>query len=166
MGENMIHKDDEVSNESQYQKDAIESASLASQRMIDNNPLNLLGLGIVAQFNLMKYLIFAFALFTVFSIPIMVLYTDYDALQGRPGVFADSTLGNLGFSSSACYSTTKVLDSMVLFCNSGEFTQAPASFGIVPFDANNKNVCVNGIGATQTCEQFVAPAFLQQYQQK
>lgn len=133
--------------ESQDDNEAIIEAKIKNDKMLKNDPLNLLGLGIVAQFNLMKLLIFIFTVFSLLSIPIMILYSSgYDAMRGRPGAFAKTTLGNFGFTSSTCYSVTKELDTVILFCNTGVLTPEPGSFGIVPYDAANKNVCINGVG--------------------
>lgn len=72
------------------------------QEKMDNDPLNLLGIGIVAQFNLVRYLITVFALFTLLSIPMIYMYSGYDAMRGtKKESYTASTLGNMGFSSSA-----------------------------------------------------------------
>lgn len=88
-------------NESTKVRDAVSKAKEASDEMIRRDPLNLLGLGIVAQFALNKFLIFGFIIFTLLSIPIIYLYTRYDAMRGRQGTFGYTTLANFGFSSSA-----------------------------------------------------------------
>lgn len=72
------------------------------EKRMENNPLNLLGIGIVAQFNLMAYLIFAFVVFSLLSIPIIKIYSGYDAMRGtKKEIYTATTLGNFGFSSSA-----------------------------------------------------------------
>jgi hypothetical protein len=66
------------------------------------DPFNLLGIGIVAQFNLMLYLIMAFVLFSLLAIPMINIYSGYDAMEGtKKESYTSSTLGNFGFSSSA-----------------------------------------------------------------
>jgi hypothetical protein len=72
------------------------------QEKMQSDPLNLLGIGIVAQFNLVRYLIIVFGLFTLLSIPMIYMYSGYDAMRGtKKESYTASTLGNMGFSSSA-----------------------------------------------------------------
>lgn len=70
------------------------------EKMISSNPLNIFGVGILSQFNLIIHLIIIFTIFSLLSIPIMLVYSGYDAMKGRPIAFASTTLGNLGFTSS------------------------------------------------------------------
>lgn len=84
------------------QKGIIEDSMIHQEEKINNDPLNLLGIGIVAQFNLMLYLILAFVIFSLLAIPMINIYSGYSAMKGtKKEAYTDSTLGNLGFSSSA-----------------------------------------------------------------
>lgn len=80
----------------------VENAMKPQEKKIENDPLNLLGIGIVAQFNLMRYLIFAFIAFTLLSIPMIKIYSGHDAMRGtKKEWYTARTLGNFGFSTSS-----------------------------------------------------------------
>lgn len=80
----------------------LEEFDQSQSKMMKSNPLNIFGVGIVAQFNLMEYLIVAFFVFTLLSIPIIMIYNGYDAMRGtKKEMYTKSTLGNFGFSSTA-----------------------------------------------------------------
>lgn len=54
----------------------------------------------------------------------------------------------------------------MLFCNSGVLAPQIGSFGILPHDAQNKDVCINGIGETQACSDRANQSFIEQYNQE
>lgn len=119
----------------------IQKARKPQEEKMDHDPLNLLGIGIVAQFDLMRYLILAFTFFTICSIPMIYIYSGYDAMKGtKKESYTASTLGNFGFSTSACYSVPKKMETMILFCNTGYMSSTIGSYGIMPFDAQDKNI--------------------------
>ncbi|CAI2375497.1 unnamed protein product [Moneuplotes crassus] len=143
----------------------VEEAAKSQQEMVDCEPLNLLGIGIVAQFDLMKYLIIAFILFTLLSIPMIVIYSGYDNMRGtKKESYTAPTLGNFGFSTSSCYTVPKKMESMILFCNTGTLSAKIGSYGIVPSDAEDRNVCIDGIGDTAACSSRISADFELQYE--
>ena len=70
----------------------------------------------------------------------------------------------MGFSSSACYSVPKGMKTMMLFCNTGVFAPATVSYGIMPYDAEDKNICIQGYGETKECENRLDESFTEYYQ--
>ena len=94
--------------------DSVEKSRDSIEQIIKHNPLNILGLGIVAQFSLMKFLIVIFTVFSVLCIPIIIMYSEYSAMSDAPGIFAEATLGNLGYSTSRCFFTSRDTSSLTL----------------------------------------------------
>ena len=132
--------------------------------MISNNPLNIFGVGILSQFNLIIHLIVVFTIFSLFSIPIILIYSDYDAMKGRPIAFASTTLGNLGFTSSNCFSVSKQIGTMVMFWNTGVFDPDIGSFGVMPSDSQDKNFWISGAGdSAKWTDRFDVEGFRQQF---
>ena len=128
------------------QEDDVKDIKGEMERMIKDNPLNIFGIGILSQFNLMIHLIIIFSIFSLMSIPIILIYSNYDAMKGSTVAFASTTLGNLGFSSSSWFSVTKKFGAMELSCNTGVLNSEVGSFGIMPSDSSDKNYWVNGKG--------------------
>lgn len=54
----------------------------------------------------------------------------------------------------------------MLFCNTGQLSPYIASYGIMPHDAEDKNVCMAGFGDTKDCQNRVSSSFLDQYHAK
>ena len=145
----------------------VQKAAKPQEEKMDHDPLNLLGIGIVAQFDLMRYLIFAFTIFSLLSIPMIMIYQGYDAMKGtKKESYTASTLGNFGFSTSACYSVPKKMETMILFCNTGALSPQIGSYGIMPHDAEDKNYCINGFGDSKACEHRASAKFVEQYNEK
>ena len=102
------------------------------RKMIRENPFSIYGIGIMAQFNIMKHLIFIFAVLTLLLIPNIALYSHHNAMKGLSNFLSLVTLGNFGFSSASCFSVTKEIGTMTLFCNTGFFKNSisNSTFGI------------------------------------
>lgn len=70
------------------------------------DPYLLLGYGMIAYFRLLIYLTISFLLFTLLSIPALVIYSSYDGLSWL-GNYSKTkySLGNMGFTGYYCDST-------------------------------------------------------------
>lgn len=67
----------------------------------NNNILNLLGIGIVSHFRLIEYMIAIFFVISLLMIPVIKIYSGYDAMKGTKNEGSTMyTLGNFGFASS------------------------------------------------------------------
>ena len=115
----------------------------------------------------MKHLIFIFTLFTLLSIPNLIIYSGYDAMKGMSNTLSVLTLGNLGFTSSNCFSVTKEIGSMTIFWNTGVFSNTIGSYGIMPSDSSNNTYWINGLGSSEYWQnRFNYSLFKTQYEEK
>jgi len=104
-----------------------------SAQSISRDPFKNYGFGIVAYFELLRTLICAYLLMTVFAVVIMVIFTNGDALENNGDSFLTQfSLGNLGFSRFICTTQFPTLPKDIdLSCRSGEFTDLKY-YGIIP----------------------------------
>ena len=142
-----IDKSQAINSNENLQK--ISKIKLFIKDMLKKDPISIYGIGILSQFSLMKHLIFIFTIFTLFSIPNLVIYSSYDAMKGMSNTFSVLTLGNFGFTSSNCFSVTKEIGNMTIFWNTGVFSNTIGSYGIMPSDSANKNYWINGLGSSE-----------------
>ena len=65
----------------------------------------ILGFGMIAYFRMLSYFIAIFLLFSILSIPSIVIYSSYDGLDDLSNYSkARFSLGNIGYSGSVCMS--------------------------------------------------------------
>ena len=55
------------------------------------------------------------------------------------------------------------MKSMMMFCNTGKFSSQIGSYGINPFDTNNKDICIEGLGETEGCFNRIDESFKLKY---
>ena len=97
----------------------------------DEDPINMLGFGIVSYFNLIKGLILTFFILTLLNIPTMYIYATHSGF----GKLSTSqmgnavTLGNMGGSQTKCFSVGMQANSVVLSCGVGLISEI-VDFGL------------------------------------
>jgi hypothetical protein len=91
---------------------------------------------------MIKYMFFMFLLFSILSIPAIVMYARENGLKGLNNYSKTQfSLGNFGFSKDVCYSMYLKLGLPVsLSCPDGEISQLH-NFGFIPSDSDDKDYC-------------------------
>jgi len=110
---------------------------------IKTSPINQLGFGIVAYVNILWTLIWTFALYTIFLLPVMMFFSEGTAYSDVlvKSSYLDGYLGNMGYSSVQCASIPTNVDRLSLACPYGTIGEF-LDYGINPL-IDNKNTCVN-----------------------
>ena len=131
----------------------ISKIKLYVKEMLKKNQIYIYGIGILSQFSLMKHLILFFTIFSLLSIPNLIIYSGYDSMKGMSNTLFVLTLGNLVFTSSNWFYITKEIGNMIIFWNTGVFSNTIGSYGIMPSDSINKNYWINGFGSSKNCQE-------------
>ena len=107
----------------------------------DDDPFEDYGFGIIAYFNLLRYLIVIYAVCSGLAGYIMWKYTFGNALEDEKGAtFNQFSLGNYGFSKSACEIDFIPLmvegEGKKLKCSENKYLSEIEYMGVAPFDEN------------------------------
>lgn len=99
-------RDTYIINGKEYKKRSKKAKKSAlSEDATALDPINQLGFGIVAYIDMLYYMIWAFGLYTLLLVPVVMFYANGKAYEGisKKG-YAAKTIGNLGYSSYECQS--------------------------------------------------------------
>ncbi len=80
------------------------------------DPFLLYGFGIIAYFDLMCCLVLLFAALTVFALPSMYIFAQYEGITDAT-MYTKMTLGNMGYSEAKCIQSPIKTDDLALSCN-------------------------------------------------
>jgi hypothetical protein len=124
-----------------------------SELLIEEDPFLLMGFGMNAYFGIVAQLTAMFCWITLFSIPLMYIYSSYNGLATAVYYPLDMwSLGNMGGSSVQCGSVPQTVDSaaLTLTCPSGSFdttalahsdSQPVLRYGIINSSTDVKTYC-------------------------
>lgn len=113
-----------------------------SETEIQKDPFLILGYGINSYFDLLILLCKMFLSISVFSLPILAIYSSGPAF---PDSFVTSlSMGNLGGASMLCKTAFMGMDEMALQCPAGTVMDTEqAQYGIIPKEIENKHFCLH-----------------------
>ena len=118
---------------------------------LEEDPYLRLGFGMNAYYDTLRYLMIMMFLIFLFCIPTMVIYSSYDGIVKDPkGPITQFSLGNMGGASTMCKQGPLDLP-MPVKCKTGFFQPdlINMTYGIMPSNADNKNLCINDKMTTQ-----------------
>ena len=69
--------------------------------MLQDDPFNFLGFGLVAYRDLMWVLTVLFTILTIIMFPAILIYKGHNAIE-NPSSFSNLSLGNMGYSGTKC----------------------------------------------------------------
>lgn len=86
----------------------------------NEDPINVLGYGLCSYFDMIKNLVKIFVVLTILNIPLMYLFSHYDAYKSdKLGVISQFTIGNMGMARTQCDSAKLAGDAILMSCNTG-----------------------------------------------
>ena len=99
----------------------------------EEDPVNYLGFGIVSYFDLLKTMIVIFLVLFLIHIPVLKIYSSHTLFSDDVGwerSLKSMSLGNMGFSTTRCSSTSMQADKIILSCRES-LVQKIVDFGII-----------------------------------
>lgn len=125
--------------------------------MSDNKKnLNYLGFGVVAFFDLQRYLLAIFTIMILLLLPSICLFLFYsDGRRFGSSFLNKFTIGNLGFSSTLWKDVSLHVGNLTMTWPTGEMREI-VSFGIIPSDGLVNDACLSN-SETAKCEESYHP---------
>jgi len=105
------------------------------------DPIYYLGFGVVSYFDLIKTMIIVFSILSLANLPNLLIYQSYENYEGDlvDRFYKEATLGNMGFSTTKCVTTSMETNNIILSCKTG-FIAKITDFGINA-KGEDKNIC-------------------------
>ena len=86
-------------------------------------PYLILGFGITAFFDLIRVFVYLFIVLTILAIPALIIFNAQRGVEGlRSFYYGRFSMGNLGYSSTYCFSSSVGQENMLLRCQGGSMT--------------------------------------------
>lgn len=132
-----------------------------TEEQLEDDPFLLLGFGMNAYFDTLRYLVILMSLCFLFSLPMMYIFSSYGAIRGAPrGVISQYSLGNMGGASTLCKSVPFSNPSITLTCPKGTELSSKTindnEIGIISKNIAKNNWCqVDAFTDTAKCSTYL-----------